>query len=478
VTLIDTSAVLFYSDANRTLRHRTLFLALLVLLAWIPIPIGSNREWSVALFEVAALTIFGLWTLHYTVKPFSTPKAIKSIRFPLILLGIWVCFPLIQLIPIPNWIGQFLSVNVYALYSDIPGALPPDWFYLTLDRAATLSGMLRQSALVAVFFVVVSIVNTPQRLRALLVLLFLVGATEAFYGLMVYFGGDGAGLWSPGHDPGTVSGTYVNQNHFAGLIEMTIPVGMGLLLTDPDPPETHRSRTATIRAITSVLLGKRGIVLFGLLIMFAALILSTSRGAVGSLAGAVAFAVLVAATRKRANMKDLKLALTGLVLVLFAVLWLGTGQLTAKLESSGLASNRADLRELSYQIISDNPIFGTGIGTYRWVFPRYKDDRFGSGFYEHAHNDYLEILGEQGIMGFSLLAVAIGLIAVRIVQAYRQQHDPLLHGALFAVMVGCTSLLIHGLVDFNLQIPANAAYFFALLGIGVVAAVAAQESHP
>jgi O-antigen ligase len=478
VTPIDTSAVLFYSDTNRTVLHRTLFFALLVLLAWLPIPIGSNREWSVALFEVAALTIFGLWALHYTVKPFLIPNAIKQLRLPLTLLGIWVCFPLIQLIPIPAWIGQLLSVNAYGSYSDVPGVSPPNWFYLSLDRAATLSGILRQSALVAVFFAVVSIVNTPQRLRALLVLFFLVGAAEAFYGLMVYFGGDEVGLWSPGHDPGTVSGTYVNQNHFAGLMEMTIPVGMGLLLIDADPPEIHRGWRAKIRAITSVLLGRRGIVLFGLLIMFAALILSTSRGAVGSLAGAVAFAVLVAATKKRAEIKDLKIALTGLVLVLFAVLWLGTGQLTAKLESSGLASNRADLRELSYQIISDNPIFGTGIGTYRWVFPRYKDERFGSGFYEHAHNDYLEILGEQGIMGFSLLAVAIGLIAARILQAFRQQHDPLLHGAQFAVMVGCTSLLIHGLVDFNLQIPANAAYFFALLGIGVVAAVDAQESHP
>ena len=99
----------------------------------------------------------------------------------------------------------------------------------------------------------------------------------------------------------------------------------------------------------------------------------------------------------------------------------------------------------------------------------YKDERFGAYFYEHAHNDFLEILIEQGIVGFSLLAAGIILIFVRVVRAFVHRHDPLMRGALFATIAGCVSLMVHGLVDFNLQIPANASYFFVLLGIGVVA---------
>jgi O-antigen ligase len=261
-------------------------------------------------------------------------------------------------------------------------------------------------------------------------------------------------------------------------MEMTIPAGMGLLLMGRASQERGCGIRAALRSTASTLMGQQGMVLFGLLVMFAALILSTSRGAVGSLAVGVIVAVSVAIMRNGAGARELKVGLIAAVLMVFAMLWLGTGQLSSKLESSGLASNRGDLRELSYRMIADSPVVGTGVGTYRWVFPRYKDQRFGSGFYEHAHNDYLEILGEQGIVGFSLLAVALGLIAAKIFKAYRQHHEPLVQGALFTAITGCTALLVHGLVDFNFQIPANAAYFSALLGIGVVAAGIGRASNP
>jgi O-antigen ligase len=324
----------------------------------------------------------------------------------------------------------------------------------------------------------VSIADSRKRLRALLVLFFVVGFAESLYGLIVYLGGGQIGLWDPGHDAGTVSGTYVNQNHFAGLMEMTIPAGMGLLLTGRAPQETGYGPRAALRAMVSTLMGQQGIVLFGLLVMFAALILSTSRGAVGSLAIGVIVAIVVAIMRKGGRAREVRVGLIAAVLMVFAMLWLGAGQLSGKLESSGLASNRGDLREVSYRMIADSPVVGTGVGTYRWIFPRYKDQRFGSGFYEHAHNDYLEILGEQGMLGLSLLAVAFALIATQIVKAYRRHHEPLVRGALFAAIAGCTALLVHGFVDFNLQIPANAAYFSALLGIGAAAAGIGRASNP
>ena len=465
-------------DNKRIVSHRGLFVSLLLMLAWIPVPIGSNRIWSMAIFEAGVVSMFGIWALRYAHRPFVIPNTVKELRLPLTILCIWLCYPLIQLIPVPAWLGQAVSVESHGLYSELPGLPASGVLYLSLDRSATLSGFLLQCAFVAVFFGVVSMADSRKRLRALLVLFFVVGFAEALYGLIVYLGGGQLGLWNPGHDAGTVSGTYVNQNHFAGLMEMTIPAGMGLLLMSRASQETGRGFRAAVRSISSMLLGQRGILLFGLLVMFAALILSTSRGAVGSLAVAVTVAVLIAIIRKGTRARELRVGLIAAVLMVIAVFWLGTGQLSSKLESSGLASNRGDLRELSYRMIADSPIVGTGVGTYRWVFPRYKDQRFGSGFYEHAHNDYLEILGEQGIVGFSLLAVAFAMIASKIVKAYRQHHEPLVRGALFAAVAGCTALLVHGFVDFNLRIPANAAYFFALLGIGAVAADIGRDSNP
>jgi O-antigen ligase len=167
-----------------------------------------------------------------------------------------------------------------------------------------------------------------------------------------------------------------------------------------------------------------------------------------------------------------------IALTVTALIWIGPGKLVEKIEASGLASKRGDLRDISYQIISDRPVFGTGVGTYRWVFPAYKDDRFGGNFYEHAHNDLLEVIGEQGIMGFAFLASGVLIVFVRMVRAFGKTQDLLMRGALFAAISGTMALSVHGLVDFNLHIPANALFFVVLLGIGAVACDMVEASSP
>jgi O-antigen ligase len=203
--------------------------------------------------------------------------------------------------------------------------------------------------------------------------------------------------------------------------------------------------------------------------MTAALIMTASRGAIGALAVGITVAVSIAVWRKGARARELTVGMTAVALAAIAIFWLGSGRLSEKLQAAGFSSDRGDLRELSYRMISDNPLFGTGLGTFRWVFPSYKDERFGSYFYEHAHNDFLGMLGEQGIIGASLLTLGLLLIIFRIVRAYGRRRDPLIRGALFATIAGCVSLMVHGLVDFNFHIPANASYFFVLLGLGTVA---------
>jgi O-antigen ligase len=297
----------------------------------------------------------------------------------------------------------------------------------------------------------------------------LVGFAEALYGLLIYFGGDELGLWNPGQAQVTISGTYVNQNHFAGLIEMTIPVGMGLLLSiRPDHGRLTDLKEIT-RYLSAFVLGQRGVILFCILVMTAALILTNSRGGTGALAIGVTVAIAISVMKKGIRARELKLGLLVSSLVIVAIFWLGSGQFTEKLQVTGLSSDRGDLRELTYRMINDSPMIGTGLGTYRWIFPAYKDERFGSYFYEHAHNDYLEVLSEQGLIGFSLLVSGVLLILISLMRAFGRRRDPLVRGALFAAIAGSVSFMIHGLVDFNFQIPANACYFFVLLGLGTVA---------
>jgi O-antigen ligase len=450
-------------------QHGGLYVLLLLILAWAPIPIGSNRGWSLALLEAGTLFIAGVWAIRYTYQPFEVPLAIRDVRYALIILALWVVFPLIQLIPLPTNAIEIVGGGIGALYLELPPDIASNTAFLTLDRSATLAGFIRHCSMVALLFSVLALTTSASRLRGLLILVLFVGFLEALYGLLLYFGGDELGLWSPGQAQVTVSGTYVNQNHFAGLLEVTIPVGLGLLLSAWPEREELSGRRSIVRSSLNFVHGQRAVILFCVLIMTAALIMTESRGGTGALAVGVIVAVSIAAWKKGVRARELVLGMMAVALAATAILWIGSGRFSEKLQATGFTSDRGDLREISYRMVGDNPLLGTGLGTYRWVFPGYKDERFGSYFYEHAHNDFLEILSEQGIIGFSLLAVGLSLIFVRVVRAYGRRRDPLVRGALFASIAGCASLMVHGIVDFNFHIPANASYFFVLLGLGVVA---------
>ena len=458
-----------WGDSAPSRQHGGQFALLLLIVAWLPIPIGSNRGWSLAIMEFAVLLLFAAWALKYAWRPFTVPRALLDARVALSVLSLWLIFPLTQLLPLSVDFAQTIGGHSAYLYSQHPYGTPFEHAYLSLDRGTTLAASIRQCALVALLFLVLALTTSASRLRVALVLALLVGSMEALYGLMNYFGGRELGLWNPGQAQVTISGTYVNQNHFAGLLEMTIPIGLGLLLAAGPMDERPTDLKATARYLTSFVMSHRGVVLFCVLLMLAALIMTSSRGGAGALTMGVTAAIAIAVTRKGIHARELKLGLVTLVLSVIAILWLGSGQLSEKLRADGLSSDRGDLAELSYRMIGDQPAFGTGLGTYRWVFPGYKDERFGIYFYEHAHNDYLEVLSEQGIVGFSLLASGILLVLLPLIRAFGGSRDPLLRGTLFATIAGCVSLMVHGLVDFNFQIPANAAYFFFLLGLGTVA---------
>jgi O-antigen ligase len=420
-----------------TPQHVGLYVFLLLILAWAPIPIGSNRGWSLAILEAG--------------------------------LALWLAYPLIQLIPLSANAIEFVGEGVGTLYLELPPDIASDTAYLTHDRNATFSGFIRNCSMLALFFSVLALTTSTSRLRGLLALVLVVGFIEALYGLLLYVGGDELGLWSPGQAQVTISGTYVNQNHFAGLLEITIPVGLGLLLSEWPKSEEFSEEKSIVHSVLTFVHGQRAVILFCVLVMTAALIMTASRGGVGALAVGVTVAVSIAVWRKGVRARELVLGMMAVALAGIAIFWFGFGQFSEKLQTAGFSSDRGDLREISYRIVSDNPLLGTGLGTYRWVFPSYKDERFGSYFYEHAHNDFLEMLSEQGIIGFSLLAVGLSLIFVRVVWAYGRRRDPLIQGTLFATIAGCVSLMVHGLVDFNFHIPANASYFFTLLGLGAVA---------
>ena len=117
--------------------------------------------------------------------------------------------------------------------------------------------------------------------------------------------------------------------------------------------------------------------------------------------------------------------------------------------------------------IEDYNWFGSGAGTFRYAFPSYVNGDFGG--YDHAHNDYLELLSDLGYLGASCLGALVMISLWQALLALRHQHSSFIRGMGFAGMMGTLSLLIHSSVDFNLQIPANAMLFLAMLAIPMIA---------
>jgi hypothetical protein len=118
------------------------------------------------------------------------------------------------------------------------------------------------------------------------------------------------------------------------------------------------------------------------------------------------------------------------------------------------------------EMIRDFPWLGSGLGTYRWVFPEYRSGDIPSyGVWEQAHNSTLEATAEMGIP-FALL-LGIGWLASLVV-LFRgmlgRNRDAILPTAAFWIGL---LVILHSQVDFPLQVPGFALAVCPLLGMGM-----------
>jgi len=196
------------------------------------------------------------------------------------------------------------------------------------------------------------------------------------------------------------------------------------------------------------------------LLPIVALFLSASRGGIISFLVELAVLALLLWLRRSGG----KHALAGGLVLLLAVLlvsWVGVQealQRFASLQPLELSSSkRAAMAGDTWRIFLDYPLAGTGLGTLQSVFPKY-DTLYDGKVVDHAHNDYLEVLAETGILGGLCCGLFLSLLLVRGLRLLKQENSAaaaLQTGGL----VSCVGILVHSLVDFNLHIPSNALLF-------------------
>jgi O-antigen ligase len=119
-------------------------------------------------------------------------------------------------------------------------------------------------------------------------------------------------------------------------------------------------------------------------------------------------------------------------------------------------------------MVGDHLWLGTGLGSFALVYPRYQSIPTDV-VWDHAHDDYVEALGETGLLGGLLIVLAVAL-GLRL--AFGNLRDRLRHRLgwiQLGAALGCCGLLLHSLLDFNLHIPANAAWFAVCAAIATSA---------
>ena len=464
-------------------RQSRLFVLLLVLVFFLPLPLGLNREWAWSLFEGGVFLLAALWLYEFAVERIVISKVFYRARWLLLCLFIVVLWQLFQLLPLPLSLLSSLSSQAAQHYSNVPGYTVGDYFSISLDLYATWQSVLLSLALFVLFALVLLLVTDRHRLRLMLYVMFYAGLLQAVLASIFLFGsweGLSSGVTNSVSKSGEFefsAGTFVNRNHLAGFLEMTISVGIGLLLTRLSRHSPSRWRERLIQLV-SVIIGNKARVRLMLIIMIIVLVLTHSR--MGNMAFFLSFfttslVLLFASMRRREKNKSLftpaiVLLLSMLIVDLFIVgNWFGVDRIVERVGNTTVATeDRSDVFSDTIEMGKQYWLTGVGGGAFASSFPAYQSSNYYQ-IYDHVHNDYLEFAVELGVPVLSLLSVVVIYSLGSAFWAMIRTVSRFYGGVAFAAFMGIFSILLHSLADFNLRIPSNAAYFVVLLAVAIIA---------
>lgn len=402
---------------------------------------GAVESWAMAVVGVmtSLAFIFFIMKRKDSGHAFSPMKGIMASG--LLLLA----YPLFQLLPFPLSILGFVHRKLPEIVTLSEGAMP--WYHsVSLYPFATEMELARLCVYLMVFFMAAFGMEERDYVFGAMKALIVFGFVVALFGIIQQASWNGRIYWfrELTHG-GTPFGPFVNRNHFAGFIGMIIPISLGI---------SFRSKSVD----------KRVIYAFAGVVMAIALIFSLSRGGMISfVAGLLVFSFFILIRGMSRKKLIIPLFLFVLVLAVY-LLYLGIAPVTERFSQSGVSDEqRFAAWQATLSAVADYPVFGSGLGTFQHIFSIYKPEGLYL-YWDHAHNDYLELLLEVGIAGVIIGAVFFFFVLKTVLLTEWRDRD-LYTGA--AVLSSIATMAVHSIFDFNLHIPSNAILFWLILGLGV-----------
>ena len=389
-----------------------LVLGLCAVLAFAVLAFGAVEEWSTFAFEAGAAALFLIWAGRQFVS-----KQVTLSKNPLYL---------------PTFIFFGLILAQIVLRKSAYG-------YVTKYEA------LQYVSYGIVLLIAAECVRHEGSRRIFALAMILFGTLYAFFALAQELTSKGEIFWvrTPRFH-GSIYGSYVNHDHYAGLMEMLVPIPLVISMG-------HLFRG-----------GQRALVAFSAVLMASTIFLSGSRG--GMIAFFLEIVLFAALTLVQRRNHRAALGLGAVcVLVLAFLIFLGKGQVLGRL--GDLAPGiRWNITKDCLRMFSHRPVWGWGLGTFPTVYPSYRTF-YTNLFVNEAHNDYAQLLVETGLLGFALMLWFLVQLYRRGLPTSRRWEFKWDGAVSLAALLGCSGILLHSFVDFNLQIPANAALFYVLCAL-------------
>lgn len=404
----------------------------------------QTADWNVCLVSLGLLILL---YYRFTGSDGQAPALEWWWRWPILLLLAFIAF---QLVPLPLWLLRALSPARAAL-SQAMGAVAPGSVSAPISvlPSATLAHLLRVAAYTIVFVLTRELAwKTRERPWQMIAPILSIAAIEAAWGIFQYSPDSGA------------HGTYVNRNHFAGLLELSLPFAIVYPIA---ALRAARGRSVRNPMLVSGSLASAALMLLGIM-------LSLSRmGFVASLCSLFVVGSLALGVHAKAGRRLAPIVLAAGALIA-ASLYVVPDRLISRFaevsESPGNLEQDARPRvwKDAWALVADYSLVGCGLGAFEPAFSRYRTF-LPERAIDTPHNDYLQFLTELGGIGF-VIAVA-GMTALFISAARAALRNPETSARYIAIgsCAALVSILIHSLTDYNLYIPANAMLLAWIAGI-------------
>jgi O-antigen ligase len=412
--------------------------------------LGDNKSRVARIDNVLLYSTFGLLMFGPIAFGAVEPWSIFILETGSVLLGLlWLA---------KQWINGEIDILWNPLFLPMAAFGLLVLLQLTLGKTAyrhdSIAGAMLYCAYGLLCFLATQVLVRASQAKKIAVVFVVYGFALAALALIQGIAPNGKLLWV--REPrlgGWIYGSYVNHNHYAGLMELLVPIPLVLALSHMvhEKERTAAGVAAAVMVATVFLSGSRG----GMIAIFVEL---------------VVFGVVLLRQKKMGYRVALAGAAFAIVLVSMLV-WLGGKELSSRVASISSEARteisggmRLSIDRDTVRMFRQKPVLGWGLNTFPVVYPEFRSF-YTNFFVNEAHNDYLQLLAEMGVLGFGLMVWFLAVLYRRAVRKIGNWTTDVSSAVTLACTLGFTGILVHSLFDFNLQIPANAAIFYVFCSI-------------